>query len=169
MLPTARYEAFRQLAGEREWAGGSQKRKGPGGGGSRLCSREPSPSGWDPLPGGRHPPPGVLRAGGGAGFVSILKTRARAAGSGLSFPGGARSAESGQLSALCRGPSSRSSLAVGKNRLVGFSAFGDTWNGERGEFLGRELLCWNLNFQEAVFVCSRALAPRVRERLRATC
>lgn len=55
MLPTARYEAFRQLAGEREWAGGSQKRKGPGGGGSRLCPREPSPSRLGPPPLGAAP------------------------------------------------------------------------------------------------------------------
>lgn len=55
MLPTARYEAFRQLAEEREWAGGSQKRKGPGGVGSRLCSREPSPSRLGPPPRGAVP------------------------------------------------------------------------------------------------------------------
>uniref|UniRef100_A0ABI7Y2J8 Uncharacterized protein n=1 Tax=Felis catus TaxID=9685 RepID=A0ABI7Y2J8_FELCA len=52
-------------------------------------------------PRGRCPFPGDLRERGGAGFVSILKTRARAAVE-LSFPGGARSGEAGQLSALCR-------------------------------------------------------------------
>lgn len=78
--------------------GGSQKGKGK----SEpilLAGTFAWPAGMPPR--GRCPFPGDLRERGGAGFVSILKTRARAAVE-LSFPGGARSGEAGQLSALCR-------------------------------------------------------------------
>lgn len=109
-------------------------------------------------PRGRYPFPGVLREGGGAGFVSFLKTRARAAG--LSFPGGARSGESWQLSALCRVPSSRSPFSASGwhpvNRRGSFSAFSDIWDGER-ESIGQRRSFVLESFQETVFVYSCVL------------
>lgn len=126
--------------------------------GSRLCLREPSLGRLGHPPRGRYPFPGVLREGGGAGFVSFLKTRARAAG--LSFPGGARSGESWQLSALCRVSSSRSPFSASGwqpvNRLVSFSAFSDMWDGER-ESIGQRRSFVLESFQETVFVYSCVL------------
>lgn len=126
-----------------------EEARGESGRGSRLCLREPSPCRLGhPRPGGGAVPFSRRPRGRGRGRVCFHFENPGAGGrrraAGLSFPGGARSGESGQLSALCRVPSSRSAFpALGwqpVNRLVSFSAFSDTWDGERAS-TGERFFC----------------------------